>query len=253
MNSSGPFQSHREYIAGVPCDFLSQEEYIRAITASLVSHTLTHIVTLNAEMVVLAHHDEKFNKAIHRAELIIPDSSGILWARDYINKKTTLLSFFFSRTMPLTGVESVDSICKEVELLHGSVYLIGGEEYDRKKTAQILQIKYKKLKITILSDLTFFNSPLKRGGDQKPSAIFVALGAPKQTMWIEQHRTQLEQAGIRIAIGIGGAFAMISGRLPRAPYWMRKVHLEWLWRLLLEPKRIHRIWNAIIVFPRLII
>lgn len=247
MKPSQQFPLLREYVAGVPCDFLSQEQYVAVIRSALSQQALTHIITLNAEMVVMAQADTAFKQAIQQSELIIPDSSGVLWAREYIHHAATLFSFPFSRQQPLTGIDSIFLICKELEQHHGIAYIIGGQESDREKTAKILEEKYPGLRITALNDTT---EELGRG--IKPSAIFVAFGAPKQTLWIEEHRTKLAQAGIRIAIGIGGAFAMISGRLPRAPYFMRAVHLEWLWRLILEPKRITRIWNAVITFPRII-
>ena len=247
MNSSLAFQSHREVIAGIPCDFLLYEQYQEAIHASLQSKNLTHIITLNAEMVVAAQRDSKFREAIESAQLIIPDSAGIVWAQEYAHKKTSLLSFLFSKAKPITGVDSIFTICEAVEKQHGAIYLLGGEENDRKKTAKIIQQQYpglKTIQLLISSEPSFAR--------MRNAAIFVALGAPKQTLWIETHRTQLEQAGIRVAIGVGGAFAMISGRLPRAPHWVRAAHLEWAWRLMLEPSRTKRIWNAVVVFPRLI-
>ncbi len=250
MLPSEQFQSRREHIAGVPCDFLPRQEYEQALRYALTSGKLIHIVTLNAEMIVLAHRDDAFKKAVQHAELVIPDSSGILWARKYAHNKTSLFSFFFAKEQPLTGIDSIFLICEELAKQNGIAYLIGGEENDRNKTAEILQQKYPKLEVIPLNDGFLETTSYKL--QTNPAAIFVALGAPKQTFWIEHHRTQLEQAGIRIAIGIGGAFAMISGRLPRAPKWMRVAHLEWLWRLFLEPKRWKRIYNAIIAFPQLI-
>ena len=250
MQSLEQSPSRREYIVGVPCDFLPQQEYGQALRYALTSKKLTHIVTLNAEMVVRAHRDDAFKKAVQHAELVIPDSFGILWARQYVRNKTSLLSFFFTKEQPLPGVDSIFLICEELAKQHGIAYLVGGEENDRNKTAEILQHKYPKLEVIPLDDSFLETTNYKLQAN--PSAIFVALGAPKQTLWIEEHRAQLEQAGIRIAIGIGGAFAMISGRLSRAPKWMRTAHLEWLWRLILEPNRIIRIWNAIIIFPKII-
>lgn len=248
MKPSEQFPSPREYIAGVPCDFLSQERYEEAIRTALSQEELTHIVTLNAEMVVRAQTDTIFKHAIEQSELIIPDSSGVVWAREYTKHNTTLFSFFFSHQKPLTGIDSIFLICKEIEHQRGRAYLIGGEESDRAITETLLRNRYPALNIQSLADSQDFTTLPKT----IPSAIFVAFGAPKQTMWINEHRTELEHAGIRIAIGIGGAFAMISGRLPRAPKWMRAAHLEWLWRLALEPKRIKRIWNAVVTFPRII-
>ncbi|MCE9643498.1 MAG: WecB/TagA/CpsF family glycosyltransferase [Candidatus Andersenbacteria bacterium] len=250
MQSSKQSPSHREYIAGVPCDFLSQPAYAQTTKDALQDNVLTHIITLNAEMIVLAQKDNVFKTAIQHAELIIPDSAGILWARQYARSKTSLLSFFLTKEQPLTGVDSIFLICENLAQQHGIAYLIGGEESDKNKTAEILKEKYQNLEVIPLDDSFLETTSYEL--QTNPAAIFVALGAPKQTLWVEGRRTQLEQAGIRIAIGVGGAFAMISGRLPRAPKWMRTAHLEWLWRLILEPKRIARIWNAVVIFPKII-
>jgi N-acetylglucosaminyldiphosphoundecaprenol N-acetyl-beta-D-mannosaminyltransferase len=75
----------------------------------------------------------------------------------------------------------------------------------------------------------------------------VAYGAPKQTIWIEQQRGTL--SSVRIAVGVGGAFAMLSENLPRAPRLLRQANLEWLWRLYLEPGRLPRIVQATVQFP----
>jgi N-acetylglucosaminyldiphosphoundecaprenol N-acetyl-beta-D-mannosaminyltransferase len=80
-----------------------------------------------------------------------------------------------------------------------------------------------------------------------PEIVFVALGHPKQEQWIDQYRNLLPT--IRLFIGCGGALDFVAGVAKRAPTWMRKIGLEWLWRLAIEPKRIKRIFNAVIVFP----
>lgn len=304
MQNLEQYPSHRKYIAGVPCDFLSHEEYSRLVRnqlafartpsslpagrqASLLpikgegsssANTFMHIVTLNAEMVVRAQHDVLFKQAIEQAELVIPDGSGILWAREYLDyghsrlpaelagedgnlrgspimsgMTESLIRFLFSKHQPLTGVDSIFGICKELEQHHGTAYFLGGEEGDRKKTSEILKKKYPAIEVVVVDGLAEQSlQAISYKLKAKTSVIFVALGAPKQTFWIEQHRTELETAGVRIAMGVGGAFAMISGRLPRAPLFMRTLHLEWLWRLILEPSRIKRIWNAIVIFPRII-
>jgi N-acetylglucosaminyldiphosphoundecaprenol N-acetyl-beta-D-mannosaminyltransferase len=80
-----------------------------------------------------------------------------------------------------------------------------------------------------------------------PCMVFVGLGMRKQEEWMNEHLRAFPD--VKMAIGCGGAFAMIAGTLPRAPAWMRRFGLEWLWRLWLEPKRIGRIIRAVIVFP----
>ncbi len=231
------------------CQFFSPEEYASCLTHALSTPALTHIVTLNAEMVVEAERNLSFKQAVQQAELVIPDGSSILWARNFLTQKQqsvipSLFMHLFSKEEPLTGVESVFSLCDIAQKNSAAIYLLGGTPSQAQGTLSVLQKKYPEVHIKITNE----NIPT----DTQPGILLVAYGAPKQTLWIEQHRNALEEKGIRIAIGVGGAFAMISGELPRAPKFFRTLHLEWLWRLFLEPRRIGRIWNAVIVFPRII-
>lgn len=239
------------------CSFSSQDEHYAWLEKALREDTLHHIVTLNAEMVLEAEKNQAFRNSVLRAERTIPDGSSILWAREYLERyparsawipayarmTVSFFKFFFSKQKTLTGVDTIFDICSVLAKMQGVIYLLGGEEADRTKTAEILRKKYPDLAVQILEETAIPNL-------SSPSALFVALGSPKQTLWIEEHREELVRAGVRIAMGVGGAFAMISGRLPRAPRFFRIHHIEWLWRLFLEPNRMKRIWNAVVVFPR---
>ena len=80
----------------------------------------------------------------------------------------------------------------------------------------------------------------------RPDILAVGFGHGKQEKWIADHLTTLP---VHIAMGVGGSFAFLSGRIPRAPKWMRLIGLEWVWRLVREPSRIGRIFRATVVFP----
>ncbi len=83
--------------------------------------------------------------------------------------------------------------------------------------------------------------------DKKPRILFVAYGAPKQEMWIARNLKKMPT--VRLAAGIGGTFNFITGRRKRAPEWMQKIGLEWVYHLIQQPSRIKRMINASIVFP----
>jgi N-acetylglucosaminyldiphosphoundecaprenol N-acetyl-beta-D-mannosaminyltransferase len=83
--------------------------------------------------------------------------------------------------------------------------------------------------------------------DKRPDLLFVAYGAPAQTVWIEANKNKLPS--VKLAMGVGGAFAILSEDTPRAPSLLRRLNLEWLWRLVLEPSRVPRIWQATVKFP----
>ena len=90
-----------------------------------------------------------------------------------------------------------------------------------------------------------------RINDAAPRILLVALGQGKQEKWIFAHLDKLPS--VKLAVGVGGSFDYISGLTPRAPKFLRRAGLEWLYRLIREPKRWPRILNAIIVFPLLIL
>lgn len=251
MSRLRPFRSSRS-IGGVECDFPSREELLGYLSSS---QGFTHIITLNSEMVVEAQRNGKLKSGIQDAELVLPDSAGIMWAKEYLSDTTgsrsffrtilSLIRFIRSDTHPIPGVDLIFDICTVLQESGGTVYLVGSSEDERTAAAKVLEHTYPGLSVIAGSD----DEKIQYGAN---SAVLVAYGVPKQSLWIEEHRDTFEKVGVRVAVGVGGALAMITGTLPRAPRWMRRYHLEWLWRLLLEPHRVRRIWNAIVIFPKII-
>lgn len=81
--------------------------------------------------------------------------------------------------------------------------------------------------------------------------LLVAYGAPTQDLWIAKHLSQMPT--VRVAMGVGGTFDFLSGNVQRAPRFMRSIGMEWLWRVILQPWRIKRIWTAVVTFPVLVL
>lgn len=240
------------------CEFPSRAAYLARIEQALQIPSLTHIVTLNAEMVVRAVSDTHFRSAVHHANIVLPDGAGIVWAHQYLGKHprpaliTSMLSFFAHKAQPLPGVDMIHDICAALSQYNGEVYLLGSSQDVRTKAGRVLSEKYNDITVQSLDDDQWNSQLSQQGTPAHPRVLLVAYGAPKQAVWITQHRQELAAKGIRIAIGIGGALEMLTGSLPRAPRTLRQLHLEWLWRLFLEPHRLHRIWNAVVVFPFLV-
>lgn len=232
------------------CDFMRPHEFLDMCKGWLSSSELHHVVTLNPEMVMQAQHDELFRKAASGAALRVPDGAGLIWARWYIRSGfwsllPSLIAFSFRDVERITGVDAVIDIARLCESESKKLCLIGGTPSQLSDTATLLRHKFPKLVVSTATAIEDVSS-------SKPVVLFVAYGSPKQTIWIENNKQELEKAGVRIAIGVGGAFAILSEATPRAPILMRKLNLEWLWRLMLEPTRFPRIWNAVVRFPLLI-
>lgn len=242
----------------IECNFLSRVEFIELCKKWLKSSQYHHIVTLNPEMVVEASRNASFAKDVKNAEIRVPDGAGLWWARQYLNSSQhflkSLLSFPFTNAPRVTGVDAITDICRLCADSGQGVYLLGGDSAEAKMTAQKLQKAFPSLSLHASAPHTYCEDGPQEIVDHinaiKPAVLLVSYGAVKQAHWIEQRRHVLPS--VRTAIGVGGAFAMISGHKPRAPLWLRHCNMEWLWRLILEPSRISRIYSAIVEFPRLV-
>lgn len=226
-------------LGNVVCDFISRQDFLTLVKKWLTSSHFHHVVTLNPEMVVQAESDSDFQAAMAKANLRIPDGAGLIWAQWYIRSEfwallPSLFAFSFRHVERIQGVEVVEELarlCAEERL---GLHLVGGTPSQLAGTAEKLRKQFPTLRIS----------------SHEPAVLLVAYGAPKQTVWIEQHRADFPS--VRVAVGVGGAFAILSEERPRAPLFLRQLNLEWLWRLILEPSRLPRIWRAVVEFPRLV-
>ncbi len=246
-----------ETIGTTKCDFVEPKEFYEMASRWLSSDAFHHVVTLNPEMVMRAEHDTNFRNSINEAEIRVPDGAGLVWARWYLRSFhwplfASLIAFSLHRTERVTGIDAISHISHIAQLQNAKVYLLGGTQTQVTKTADILRKKYPKLTVHTSADHAFdIEGPpaiLQDIQEKEPQVLFVAYGAPKQTEWIEKHRQDLPS--VRVALGVGGAFAIMSEETPRAPKMLRDLNIEWLWRLILEPSRLPRIWTAVIKFPQ---
>lgn len=240
----------------VRCDFMSLETFLRICRTWLDSPSLHHVVTLNPEMVLEAEGNREFAEAVAAADLRVPDGAGLIWAQWYIRSEfwslwPSLLALAFRKVERVQGVDVVERLASMCAKRSLSMYLLGGTQSEVTKTATRLEKKYPGLTLHVSRDHVFdVDGPedvLEDIREKKPDVLLVAYGAPNQTIWIDRHQAEL--TGVKIAVGVGGAFSILSEEKPRAPHWMRRFNIEWLWRLILEPSRFPRIWRATIKFP----
>ncbi len=223
-------------VCNVQINNLSKDEAKKIIEESIIKNKQIKIFTPNPEILVLATKNKKFKEVLNNGDLLIPDGYGIVLLSKIKNK--------------IPGVDFLLSICKIAEKRNLSIFLLGGEGDTAKKTSIKLKEKFPKIKIAGFSQDQ--NSCYNLIKNTAPDILFVALGAPKQEFWIHENISKFPN--IKIAMGVGGAFDMISEKKKRAPYFLRKINLEWLWRFFLEPKkRLKRVFNAIIIFPLLVL
>jgi N-acetylglucosaminyldiphosphoundecaprenol N-acetyl-beta-D-mannosaminyltransferase len=199
-----------------------------------------HLVTADASMLVMAQDDPELRTIISRAELVTPDSVGVLWAAKRQQQRLR---------ERVSGVEIVENLCARSAQSGYRLYFLGAGPGVAEQAATRMREKYPGAQVVGTRD-GFFKpedaaeivAEIRR---RETDIICVALGIPKQEKWIAAHRNQL---GAAVLIGVGGTFDVLSGNVKRAPRWMQKAKLEWLWRLISNPKKI----GKVMMLPRFV-
>ena len=261
-------------IAGISINNLTYEGVLKHIDQFIVNNRKVYIVTANPEMILNASRDETFFDVLNEAELSTPDGIGILWAANYLEKslpKSTFpryLQFYKSLFSVLftpkkirkplrervTGADLFEKVIDLSEKKRWRIFLLGASKGVAKKVIEKFSKIYPKVRFVGC----FAGSPDEKEegeicdiiNEAKPDILFVAYGSPNQEFWI--HRNLFKLNSVKVAIGVGGTFDFYADKRKRAPKWMQKIGLEWLWRLFCEPRRIVRIWNATARFAGLV-
>lgn len=243
----------------VSCDYVGKQEWLEIGRKWLKKGGWHHVVTLNPEMVIQAETDAAFRQAIMAADLRVPDGAGLIWAHWYLRSKfwpwlPSLLAFLWQPVERITGVDAVVDLAQLCAESKQPIYLLGGAEVAAQRVADWLRKKFPGLVVQVSPPHKFSQDGpgiiLDHINQARPAVLLAAYGAPKQSEWISAHRNDLKS--VVIAIGVGGAFDILSEALARAPKFLRQINMEWLWRLYLEPARGPRIWQAVVRFPLLV-
>lgn len=232
-------------ILDVHIDNISKSSVLKKVLEWLRSNEQHTIFTPNPEMLVLASRDKEFARILNSADLLVPDGFGLILASWFL--KTP----FAER---ITGVGLVQDISKLAHEEGKKIFLLGGQRGIGERTAKNLksEIINHKSEINWLDGVEINPDQLdkdaiKKINGAKPDILFVALGYGKQEKFIYRHLRKLPS--VKIAIGVGGALDFIAGKVLRAPTFFQKFGFEWLWRLAIEPWRLGRIINAVLIFP----
>ncbi|HLG25729.1 MAG TPA: WecB/TagA/CpsF family glycosyltransferase [Candidatus Gracilibacteria bacterium] len=232
----------RVTILGVPFDVITEKETVELLLEKTSRHDGHFFVaTPNPEMLLEARKNPPFQKVLNETDLNIPDGTGVIMAAKFLKKPLK---------GRVTGTDIMKKLCEK--FTHETkVFLLGGSDGIAEKTKEVLRHGNPHLNIVG----THAGSPSheeeqqirKKINDSGANVLFIAFGAPNQELWL--HRTLPHLPHVRLAMGVGGAFNFIAGVRKRAPVWMQKIGLEWFFRLIQEPRRIKRIFNATIKFP----
>ena len=270
-------------ILGVTISNVTKSQALE-MAASFLNFPGQHtIFTPNPEMIVKAQKDAYFKQVLNTGDLNLCDGFGLWLALKFSKEAVSQLSFPPQRESRqvstsgfpirsgmtveidrISGVDFMFEICRIAAEQGRSIYLLGsGFDEVVQKTSAELQKRFPNLKIVgcdkgpNIDEWRATDYELKLNIEENevlihrinalsPDIIFVAFGMGKQEKWIHEYLSKL--LTVKVAMGVGGSFDFISGKTPRAPLFMRKLGLEWLYRLIKEPERLGRIWNATAVF-----
>jgi len=220
-------------LLGVPLTSYTKDEIRKNIAKILGGKEFVQIATVNPEFLVVANKKKSFKEILHSTWNIC-DGAGIeYWSKLLYGKK-------IQRT---TGVEIAEIICEEAVKQKKSVFLLGSYNPDMQKIAEK---KFKGIQIAG-TDIGKPTEALEKVKKAKPDIILVCYNFPLQEEWITSNADKIPN--LKLAGGFGGTFDFWAGTIKRSPKWMQNIGIEWIWRLIQEPKiRIPRIWNAVFVF-----
>ncbi|MGN1330295.1 MAG: WecB/TagA/CpsF family glycosyltransferase [Clostridia bacterium] len=213
----------------------TEKEFHSIVKNSIKQNKKMFIVTANPETLMIAEENKKFKECLLDNEtIIVPDGIGVV-------KGARILGYDVSET--ITGVELAKEIFDICNNEKKSIYLFGAKKEVINKLKNVINDEYSNIKILgavdgyVLDKQKVFENII----EQKPDVVLVALGIPNQELLIYENINNFEHG---IFIGVGGSFDVLSGAKKRAPKVFRKFHLEWLYRIMTEPKRLKRFFRS---------
>jgi len=204
-------------------------EAVDCIAGFIASRRPHLVITLGTEMVMNARHNEAFRAVASGAELLVPDSIGVVWA-------ARRQGFDVHR---VAGIDMLGALAERGAREGWRFFFLGGQPGVAEEAAARLAARHPGLVIAGIHDGYFKDDGVvvEAVRAARPDVLLAALGSPRQELWC---RKNAEALGVPVAIGVGGSFDVIAGRVDRAPAWMRRFGLEWFNRLLRQPSRFVR-------------
>ncbi|MFO7698528.1 MAG: WecB/TagA/CpsF family glycosyltransferase [Anaerolineae bacterium] len=224
-------------ILNVRVDDVTMEETLALVGRMVQDGGAHQIVTVNPEFIMRANREPEFAEVLERADLAIPDGQGLLWAARMLRQPL--------RTR-VAGSDLVPLLAERSARDEFSLYLLGAAEGVADTTARVLAQRYPGVRIVGTNS----GSPRPEDDEAssaliaaaRPVVLLVAYGAPAQDLWIARNQPHLR---VPVAVGVGGSFDFIAGVQKRAPAWMRRHGIEWLYRLIRQPSR----WRRMLALP----
>lgn len=216
-------------VLGIWVDSLTMEEAVSRCETFIVRRKPHLVATANAEMIMMAQQDKELASILTAADVVVPDGAGVVWAARHQGLPMPERVAGFDLTQRLLALSAEKGY---------KVYMFGGAPGIADQARLAAEKKYPNLKIVGVRDGYFMETDVESIIDEihsaQPDILLVALGVPKQEKWISQHKDILN---VPLSMGVGGTFDVMAGAVTRAPLWMQRANLEWLYRLVSQPSR----------------
>ncbi|MDY6272193.1 MAG: WecB/TagA/CpsF family glycosyltransferase [Selenomonadaceae bacterium] len=228
-------------ILGVPVDAITMGEAVARIDGFIEKRTPVLVATANAEMLMRATHDGALRRILQGAAMVTPDGAGTVWAAHHLG-----------HAMPerVAGYDMVQELMREAPAKHRRIFFFGSAPGVADKAKKKAEQLYPGIEIvgTRNGFFTAADEPaiIEEIKAAHPDILLAALGVPKQEKWLAKH---LGELGVPVAIGVGGTFDVMAGVMKRAPHWMQRAKLEWLFRGMMQPQRAGRL----LALPRFVL
>lgn len=222
----------RVNIFGVLLDRVDYCEACRRVEFFLQANNSRIIITPNAEIIMSAKQDRELKAALNKADLCFPDGIGVTLAAKILGKPLT------GRT---TGFDFMMKILNIADIKRLKLFLLGGKPGVAEKAGEKIKEMYPNAEIVGVHH-GYFNEDketkiIESINEKKPDILLVAMGCPKQELFMMRNKEKLQ---FKVAMGVGGSLDVLSGTVLRAPVFMQKAGLEWLYRLTTQPSRFNR-------------
>ena len=220
-------------ILGVPVASLTMGEAVEQAERWMDERHGALIATANAEMIMNATRDEELLEILRAADLVVPDGAGTVWAAHHLGHE-----------MPerVAGYDLTQELLKRAPEKNRRVFFFGSAPGVAEKAKQKAEAMYPGIQVVGVRNGYFSEEEvpaiIREIREAQPDLLLAALGVPKQEKWLKKYKEKLE---VPVSIGVGGTLDVMAGTAKRAPVWMQKAKLEWLFRGILQPKRAGRL------------
>ncbi len=233
-------EHNRIRVLGVPVDRVTMSECLARIGLFVQSGQPHLIITADASGIVQAQSDPDLMSVYESADLVTPDSAGVLWAAKRQGEPLV---------ERVSGVDIVDQVCRRSSEFGWRIFFLGAAPGVAEEAAERLRLRHPGCNI-VGTRHGFFPAEsdevvAAEVALSAPDVLFVGMGIPRQETFI---RATQHLIGAKVALGVGGSFDVFSGKVKRAPKSFQRLRLEWLWRLAQNPKKI----GKVMLLPRFV-